>query len=221
MGDSLFGAGLNTAGNILSALPGSSSGQSRALNTGGNVLTRIPTPPTQIAGVLMLAASKIFGGADPKQVPAAQIEQCFEAAAINLENVAKAGMISKDQAAAGMQAFLQQGIAYYGQAQLGKAGEKGAANMNKSIGITMSRLMAMGEVPSVALDLGKARALYVNAAGWYKQSLQAAVQLTDAYLGSLTSGISGKLASVASSPVKLAGVGVGLFALVAVARHFW
>jgi hypothetical protein len=169
---------------------------------------------------LIAIAKKLFRGADPAQVPAAQIEQAFEAAANNLYYVAQAGMISKEQAAAGMQVFLQQGIEYEGKANLGAAAQKGAANMTKVIQAEITGVMSLGAISAVPLDLAKARTLYQTGSGWYAASLQTAAQLTDAYLGSLTSGLAATLASLAGSPVKLGAVGLGVFVLVSLWQHF-
>ncbi len=83
---------------------------------------------------VILLLSKTFKGADPFQVPASRIEQAFEVGSDNLYLVARSGMISKAEAAQGMQIFLQKGIEYYDQTiarepRLQKAGEKGKRNM--------------------------------------------------------------------------------------------
>lgn len=131
----------------------------------------------------------LFRGADPRQVPASQIEQAFEAAADNLYAIAQAGMITVPQAVAGMQAFLEQGIAYEAKANLGEASVKGAANMTKVIKDEIKVAHALPPIAPVALDLSKARTLYKSGGNWYAASLQTAAQLTDAYLEALPTGL--------------------------------
>jgi hypothetical protein len=159
-------------------------------------------------GILAVAAaiSKIFSQADPRQVPAAQIEQAFEAAANNLCYVAQAGMITKAQAVAGMQQFLQAGIEYEGKANLGNAAVKGAANMTKVINDEIKALQALPPIASTPLDLAKARSLYQSGSGWYAASLQTATQLTDAYLTAIPTGLGAGIGDAASAVEAALGI---------------
>ena len=162
-------------------------------------------PVGLVATPIMMLLGKIFHGADPRQVPASQIQQAFEAASKNLHYVAKAGMISREEAVAGMRFFLPKGDEYFKQNEkaLGKAGTAGKAGMHKTIEAEIAatqRLVATTRTRSV--DLAKAHMVYVGAnsqgqitaAGglqdgrpghWYVESLQAAGRLVDSYLASL------------------------------------
>jgi hypothetical protein len=229
MFDEIFKSGLNAAGTVAGQVPVSTT-QQQYTNLGASAVsagTGIPKALTTL-GLISL----IFKGADPRQVPAAQIEQGFTVGADNLYAVAKAGMITKEQAASGMQTFLQTAIDYLGQmkAQLGKAADKAAANIGPIIRNEITAVLALPSVPAVPIDLVKAQALYKAnlpgaGAGWYPKSVAAGNSLADEFLktlmGSVSSdAIAGTVASVAKSPVKLAGLGVAAFALVGLLRKF-
>jgi len=137
----------------------------------------------------MILLGKIFHGADPRQVPASQVEQAFEAASNNLNYVAKAGMLSREEAVAGMRIFLQKGDEFYKENEkaLGKAGTAGKANMRKTIEAEIAGLRDVATTRTRSLDLVAAQTLYEKPgkAGWYKESLGAAGRLADSYLASL------------------------------------
>lgn len=226
-------------------------GTASAAASGGALLAATAAGP--LAAILipvMILLSRIFKGADPRQVPASQIEQAFEVAADNLYAVAKAGMVTKAQAASGMQVFLQKGVEYFGQmqSQLATAGNKGAANMGKVIRDEITAVLALPVVAPVPVDLAKAQVLYKanlpgGGAGWYPKSVAAGNNLADEFLKAMvTEGTSPaqvaagpvaalgasvgsilspeNLAAVAKSPAKLLGLGVGAFAVVGLLRRF-
>lgn len=179
----------------------------------GAVAALAAGPVGLVAAPVMILLGKIFHGADPRQVPASQIEQAFEAASNNLHYVAKAGMLSRDEAVAGMRVFLQKGDEFYKENEkaLGKAGEKGKANMHKVIEAEIAvtqQLVATARTRS--LDLVAAQALYEKPgkAGWYKESLEAAARLVDSYLTSLpisavekAASVVGRVASLLTAPL--------------------
>jgi hypothetical protein len=151
----------------------------------------------------MMLLGKIFHGADPRQVPASQIEQAFQAGTNNVWAVAKAGMISRDEVLVAMRAFLQKGDEFYKENEkaLGPAGEKGKANMHKVVDVQIAaapREIAVTRTRS--LDLVAARQLYmpVTKSGWYPASLEAGRRLVDLYLSDLPQNVGEKAASVAA-----------------------
>ena len=161
-----------------------------------------------VATPVLILIGKIFHGADPRQVPASQVEQSFEAASNNLCYVGQAGMISRDEALAGMRLFLQKGDQFYAEQgkALGAAGEKGKANMHKVIEAEISAASrAIQPTRTRALDLAAASALYEKPgkAGWYKESLEAAARLADAYLAELPKAPAEKVASAVSKTASL------------------
>ena len=146
-------------------------------------------PVGLVATPIMMLLGKIFHGADPRQVPASQIEQAFQAASNNLNYVAKAGMISRDEAVAGMRVFLQKGDEFFKESEkaLGKAGAAGKAGMHKTIEAEIAGLRDVATTRTRSLDLVAAQMLYEKPgkAGWCKESLEAAGRLADSYLASL------------------------------------
>lgn len=190
-------------------------------------------PWAALAIPVFILLSKIFKGADPRQVPAAKIEQVFEATAINLERLVEVGMLSKAEAAATQQALIQKGYEYYDDPSvvLGVAEDKGRANMTAVIKSVISQTQALADRLLVAVDLQAARALHLPARDsrkWYPESLAAASQLTDQILqaipprsvGDAVGQVGAKLAAVSKTPVGLAGLGLGAFLLVGLLRKF-
>lgn len=85
-----------------------------------------------VAALGALLAQFIGGGCGSACVNAAETEQIYEAAADNLLAVGKAGMITRDEAIAGMQALIQAGVQH--EAQLAtKQGQAGSGNLTKVI----------------------------------------------------------------------------------------
>lgn len=241
-----FGLSTNIAG-ITGSVAGATLTIATAATT-ATVATSSALTVVAIAGAwaavlvpVLIILAKIFKGADPRQVPASQIEQAFEAASDNLYVVAKVGMITKEQAAYGMQLFLQKGVEYYAQMpQLGKAGNKGAGNMGKIIKDEITAVLALPVVAPVPINITKAHALYKanfpgGGKGWYAKSVEAGNKLADDFLKAVQEAGSSPaqaaagsasgpgataaaVAAVAGSPSKLFGLGVGAFAVVGLLR---
>jgi hypothetical protein len=165
---------------------------------------------------VLTTVTALFKGANPLQVPAAQAEQIYEAAADNAYAVCKAGMVSVADAVAAMQNFLSQGISDIQGRGIGTAGQKGIANMTSVINAEIAAVQKLPAAATKALDLNVARSLYVSAGGWYPASLQAAGQLTDSWLASLGGSIAGAASSVASV-LGVSGSSLGYLAIAAVA----
>lgn len=215
--------GMNAAAGIAAAIPSNAGANTKALNIASGILATIAPYTGPAAAALLVIApglsliGKIFHGADPRQVPASKIEQAFEAAAKNLYALAKAGMITVEQALTGMQSFLQTGLGYYTQmsGQLGKAGEAGKVTLAQKINEQISKTSILPATTAVPLDLAKAHALYIQKQpGWYDESVDAATQLTDQYLQSLP------VPSTKTAATKLVGLGLGAFAAAALIKHF-
>jgi hypothetical protein len=157
-----------------------------------SIVTPIPIAG-QILGPVIALLSKIFKGADPFQVPASRIEQAFEAGSDNLLLIAQSnGMISREEAAQGMQIFLQKGIEYYDQMvardpRIQRAAEKGKRNMSQVIQDEIRGVLAKPVLKMQPIDLGEARKLYLRAGlpGWYPESLQAGANLADEFLNAI------------------------------------
>lgn len=193
------GAGVATA-----ATSGATAGSTAAtVGAAASVVGLLAVP-------VLLLLGRIFRGADPRQVPAAQIEQAFEGASNNLYHVGRAGMLSRDEVVGGMRALLAKGEQYFAEALRNpaafgsseKALKAGLANMRSVIenhGIAPA-LRDIALARSRALDLAAARGFYEKPGkpGWYRESLEAAARLADEYLASLPS------SSVADSALKVA-----------------
>ena len=187
-------------------------------------------PWAALAIPVFILLSKIFKGADPRQVPAARIEQVFEAASIHVQRLTEVGMISKPEAAGLFDALLQKGNEYYDDPSvvLGVAEVKGWANMAAVIRAVTSQTAAFADRPLISADLAKARTLYLparDARTWYPESLAAASQLTDQIVQSIPArsvgdAVGQAAAAIKSDPWKLVGLGVGAFSLVGLLRRF-
>lgn len=181
-----------------------------------------------VAVPVLILLGRLFRGADPRQVPAAQIQQVFEAASHNLLAVGRAGLISRAEVVDGARLFLRKGREFYDRADvvLGPAEERGAARMGVNVNEVIIAAQG-GAVPAPVsgdylqpppgaavaasrtqrLDLASARSYYipVSKSGWYRQSLDAAQRLTDSYLESLPKNIAEKaVAALGISPASLA-----------------
>lgn len=177
-----YGMGFVAVPVVAAAASGSSVG------AGAGILAAAGGP----IGVAIAIGSIVFSilakhfGPDPRNVPAAQAEQTFEAAALNAENLAKAGMITPDQAAGGMQGFLSMGQQYIQAQQLGKPGQQGISNMTTVIQQIMARTRALPGKITQALNLSQARSYYVSGSNWYAGSTAAGAELTDQFLQTLS-----------------------------------
>jgi hypothetical protein len=142
--------------------------------------------------------SVCFKGADPNQVPAAQIEQVFEAGADNLLALAKAGYLTAAEAQLGMQRLIQAGQLYYQQAvssnrqyaQDPKPFVNGQKNMTSVINAEMVPLATLAPQAVKPWNAAAAHPLYIQdgAKGWYSgpgQSIDAATSLTDGFMAAL------------------------------------
>ena len=142
-------------------------------------------------GIVLTILSRVFHGADPNQVPAAQIEQVFEAAADNVYALQKAGYLVFAESSAGMQKLISAGNLYYQQAvqsnpqyaQDRRPFVNGQANMTKVINAEIQAASLLPPAGLLPFDQTAAHALYVqDGAGWYSASVDAAVGLTDGFM---------------------------------------
>lgn len=148
--------------------------------------------------ILQFAAdvAKLFPGADPRQVPASEIEQTFEIFSDNLQRMVREGWITVQEAQAGMQQAIASGTQYLQQSGLGAAAQAGIVNMttviNNEINGTAAKFSGVPLKP--AIDINAARMVYVgktqgydgaDARIWYDKAISSAAQLTDAFLASL------------------------------------
>lgn len=149
---------------------------------------------------------RIFGfGPNPLNVPAAQIEQIFEAAGDNIFHLLKAGKISQQQASQGLQQMISDGTQYYNQkiAQLRQSGQtkdlspltNGLNNMTKVLNDLLSKVGMFPGGSSNGLTVAVARQYYVplGSAGWYSQSLVYASNLADAFVTDVSSSVLGSV----------------------------
>ncbi|MGH9770298.1 MAG: hypothetical protein ACRD4Q_01130 [Candidatus Acidiferrales bacterium] len=138
-----------------------------------------------IGAAIAVLIMSFFHGANPNQIPAAQIEQIFEIAADNLYALAQNGIITIQQAIQGMQALItsgQQLEAQY-QARIGNPAVRGSQNLTKVINAEIAGAQALPTIPLVAnATLAGARAFYyvkAGASGWYAGSITQGTSLTD------------------------------------------
>ena len=155
-------------------------------------------PIAAAAAAVLEVISICFKGADPNQVPAAQIEQVFEASALDMQYLATAGYLTKAEATAGMEKLIQAGDAYYAQAVTNnpqyardqRPFKNGQANMTKSIREFEGTVANLPEVTLLPWDQNSASSLYIQegARGWYSQpgqSIEAATNLTNGFMAAL------------------------------------
>jgi len=155
--------------------------------TYATIATVVPIVGAVIAvGLLLLHF--FGGGCGSACTDAARAEQIYEAASDNLFRVAQAGMVTKAQAVYAMRNWIQAGVQHESQFKTQQA-KHGAANLTKVI---TQEIADVNELPVIAprpLNMAAARKLYVMSGNWYYDSLQAAAQLTDAYLENLPTGL--------------------------------
>lgn len=165
------------------------------------IFSSVAGPIAMGVAVVLSILGRIFKGADPNQVPAAQIEQVFEAAADNGLYLARAGYLSISEAQTFMQKLIQAGDLYYQQAVSSNAQYRndprpftnGQANMTKVITneITGENALAgVTPIPVIPWDAVAGPALFIQdgAPGWYSapgESIDAAAQLTSEFMAAL------------------------------------
>lgn len=191
------GASANLAGAIrVGSVPGEigAAGQLAASGTAIAGLiagsAAIPVVGAAIAAAAGIASALGVGqGCGSACTNAAQQEQVYEAAADNLFNVAKAGLISGQDAAALMQQLIQ--MAQLAEASQGtKQSSSGASNAASVIQAEMSSALQFGAATQpFSLAAAQAAFMPVNTSGWYPQSLAAASQLAAQILQSYASSL--------------------------------
>lgn len=151
-----------------------------------------PAAPIALAviGIAALIAHFVGGGCGQACIIAAKAEQIYEAAADNLLAVGKLGMITAEEAVAGMQLFIQGGVQH--EAALGNTSQEqaGAKHLTEVIQNEIAAAQSLPSTRSAPLDLTRAAAAFLQpgAAGWYPDALGPAEQLTLAYLQGLPAG---------------------------------
>jgi len=182
------------------------------MSIGTSILPIDPLVGGIILGIGAVAAlmGKLFG-ANPKNVPASQAEQVFEAAADNAYAVSKAGMVSRSNAIAAMQQFLEMGTQYINGLKLGTAGSQAVSNMTKVIQAEIAAAQSLPTAATKPIDIAAAHSVYKRGGGWYPASIQGATELTDQWLQSVpsTGGVS-TLVGGASSSIAAAAEAIGL-----------
>lgn len=186
-------------------------------------MTGPAAPFVAAAGALHMLLGKVFGP-DPMNVPAATIEQIYEAAADNAYALARAGMITVDQAIGAEQQFLSMLAQHIGGASLGNAGKRAIANGTKVIQAEIAATQKLKSNVTQAIDLNVAHGLYKTGAGWYPEAVASAAQLMDQFLQSL--GGSGAVAGPAASGATSAATPAGIVAAISqpvggIPAYFW
>lgn len=132
----------------------------------------------------------IFGGPDPNNVPASQLEQAIEAAADNIQALYRAGLITNSQRLQGQQALLYQGQQAF-QSIISRGGDvKPFANGLQNMTRVVSNVMAANQPQTATgqtLSVATAQQYYKSGPGWYPGSTLKAAQLTDAFVQDITS----------------------------------
>jgi hypothetical protein len=191
-------SGLGSAGlagaltpDAISALGGTAgaAGAAGGAAGGGGLLSSIGALATNpftigIAALLgggLLAKDLFFKGANPNQVPAAQTEQPYEAAGDDIYRMAKAGMITPQQATQYLQQLQTQGQSAE-QALVPKIGDvatKGSQNLTNVINNLVSSLGKLPATQAQPLNLQSMQSQFIqpNQAGWYPGTGTQAMQL--------------------------------------------
>lgn len=165
-----------------------------------------------IVGSILPAIINWAKGCGETCINASKVEQIYEAAALNVEEVGNLHMISRDEAIAGMQMFAQAGQQH--EAQIGdEHAQAGAENLTKVIGDIIARSQSLPTEATKPLNLDEARGAYVRAGSygkeWYDGSLSAAGQLADQYLSGLAASPERQITQAAGqveSALKRAGI---------------
>jgi hypothetical protein len=141
-----------------------------------------------IAGIVAL----VFHGADPNQVPAAKIHQVFVGASDKLYAAHKAGMITQQQASAGMDWLSSEFDAFWRQyPNLGSSTNSNITNtvsqVHSQIISEKSAAMQVSDNISIEINPDAVSGYYPadGTSGWYSDSIKAADQLAAQYLASL------------------------------------
>lgn len=197
------------AGSLVGAA--TSLGVSTGLLAAGSA---IPIAGAVIAAVAGIAAALGLGqGCGSSCIEAAQQEQVFEAAADNLNRVAKAGMMPGTAAAQLIQALIP--LAQQAEAQQGtKQAKAGASNAATVLQNVAQQAASLGSGISRPLDLKAAQSLFIplNTSGWYPQALATAQQLALQILQTYAASAPSTTPASASSPAPVAGATGGTFA---------
>ncbi len=223
-----LGEGLPTASGITAAGGGIAASLIGAKVFGAAAASG-PLAPLVLAGTAVVALLLKFfgGGCGDACVDASKIEQIYEAAALDLEEVGKLGMISREEAAQGMQMFIRAGQQH--EAQLNdEHAQEGAANLTKVIEQIIARSQSLSSEAKNPLDLDAARAAYISTSKtlgkeWYPDSLSAAAEMASQYLSSLAASPlrqASQAAGRVESALKSAGIPPAL-ALVALGIAVW
>jgi len=159
-----------------------------AISIGTKVLAVNPIAGAAIiigGAITMLMAKFVGKGCGAACIDASKVEQIYEVAADNMLAVGKLGMISRGEAIAAMQYFIQGGQQH--EAQLNQQHSKaGADNLTKVINAEIDAAGSLPDSPSKPIDLAAARAAYIQpVSGWYSDSVAAGAQLSDQVLNSL------------------------------------
>lgn len=165
-------------------------------------------------GAALLIVSKIFKGADPYNVPAAQTEQAFEGAAQNFKALVFGAYMSPSEASTAIQAMVNAGKAYY-NAILAKLKSSGASSYEITPfqnGLNHMTSILQGDVqnpfsehwPNLPLkpwNQSAAESLYIKGGTgtWYPASVDAATNLTNGYMSQLRASSSGTSSTSSSS----------------------
>lgn len=211
------------------ALIGATAALSSALATGGALAIGTATLGIGAAvfGIYELLSKLI--GPDPNNVPASEIEQIFELAGWNLENLTAGtttgnpgnafepsggpGLISQAECLAGFQAFLgavttyeQQAESQYHDVTPFSAAIVNATNVIQEQANAVNAMPAYPD-PTGALNFTQCQSYFVTTAqvpGAYSQSVSAAAQVALTYLQSLNRTVAQSVASAASSLISSA-----------------
>jgi hypothetical protein len=158
-------------------------GASTTATISTSLATAAAVDPEPISkGVLAIVAglSSLFHigqGCGQACVIGSQAEQVYEAAADNILAVAKAGMLTSDQAVQAMQWIQQQGDAAMSQlAQTDSKAKAGLENMDKVIAAEIVDAQTLPNTQTTPLDPSKMQALFLSPGtkGWYSDSLASA-----------------------------------------------
>jgi hypothetical protein len=144
-------------------------------------------------GAALLIVSHIFHGADPLDVPASQVEQAFDAAGRNLVDIEQSAYLTQAETLDGLRMILKAGTLYYNQIlETNPAAKKDPKPFTDGIKtlttclnayiIEAQKWMTGGEAAR-PWDETAAQKIYIapNTHGWYPQSLESALTLTNGY----------------------------------------
>jgi hypothetical protein len=152
-------------------------------------------PFVEAAGGLLEVFSNIFSGANPLQVDAAMVEQCYECCSWNLMYLfMNAKMLTRSECVAGMQMLIQAGQRSESQiqAQVGNPAVKGSANLTKVINEDAATVQAQPEISTpLTWNQNQGENYYVGgskgstAHGWYPDAVSVAKTLTSNFMNVL------------------------------------